>query len=85
MEEVWTKVKEMLTGAGGKIVLALVIAVVGMILIKYIMKLVRKAKNFEKLDQTMTRFVLNFIKWLQLEILVIDTLFHNIIRRCCHP
>ena len=71
MEEVWTKVKEMLTGAGGKIVLALVIAVVGIILIKYIMKLVRKAKNFEKLDQTMTRFILNLIKWLLYVMLII--------------
>ena len=57
------KVKEMLTGTGGNIIGAIVVLVVGMILIKTLMKFLRKLKGFEKLDQTMTRFILNFIKW----------------------
>ena len=65
------KIKEMLANAGGSIVLAIVILVVGMVLIKYIMKILRKMKSFEKLDQTMTRFILNLIKWLLYVMLII--------------
>ena len=57
------KVKDMLANAGGNIVLAIVIGVAGFYLIKYLMNVLRKLKSFQKLDQTMTRFVLNFIKW----------------------
>lgn len=65
------KIKEMLAGAGGNIVLAIVIGVVGFYLIKYLMKLLRRLKGFEKLDQTVTRFVLNSIKWLLYIMLII--------------
>ena len=65
------KIKDMLTGAGGNVVLAIIVTVVGMLLIKYLMKLLRKLKGFDKLDQTVTRFVLNFIKWLLYAMLVI--------------
>ena len=65
------KIKEMLANAGGSIVLAIVILVVGMVLIKYIMKILRKMKSFEKLDQTMARFILNLIKWLLYVMLII--------------
>ena len=65
------KIKDMLASAGGNIVLAIIITVVGMILIKYIMKLLRKMKSFEKLDQTMTRFILNLVKWLLYVMLII--------------
>ena len=68
------KIKEMLAGAGGNIVTALIVAVVGFILIKYIMKLLRKLKGFEKLDQTMTRFILNCIKWLLYTMLIISVI-----------
>ena len=71
MDQVTGKIKEMLTGAGGSIVLAIVIGIVGFLLIKYLMKMLRKLKGFEKLDQTMTRFVLNFIKWLLYVMLII--------------
>ncbi len=56
-------IKELLTNAGGNVVLAIVISIVGYLLIKYLMKLLRRLKGFEKLDQTMVRFILNFIKW----------------------
>ena len=68
------KIKEMLAGAGGNIVLAIAVSVVGVILIKYVMKILRKLKSFEKLDQTMTRFVLNFIKWLLYVMLIISVI-----------
>ena len=57
------KIKEMLTGTAGSIVGAIVILIVGLIVIKYVMKVLRKLKGFEKLDQTTTRFILNLIKW----------------------
>lgn len=65
------KIKEMLTTAGGSIVLAIAVAVIGFILIKYIMKLLHKVKSIEKLDQTVARFVLNFIKWALYVMLII--------------
>ena len=55
-------IKELLTNAGGNVVLAIVISIAGFLLIKYLMKLLRRLKGFEKLDQTMVRFILNFIK-----------------------
>ena len=65
------KVKEMLAGAGGNIVLAIVVTIVGMLLIRMVMKLLRKMKSIEKLDQTMTRFILNLVKWLLYVMLII--------------
>ena len=68
------KIKEMLANAGGNIVLAIVIAIVGYLLIKCLMKALRKLKGFEKLDQTMTRFILNCIKWLLYVMLIISVI-----------
>ena len=65
------KIKEMLTGAGGNIVTAILVTIVGFIVIKYVMKALRKLKGFDKLDQTMTRFILNLIKWLLYVMLII--------------
>ena len=67
MDKIW----EMLTGAAGNIVTALLVGVIGFFVIKYIMKVLRKIKSFEKLDQTTTRFILNGIKWLLYVILII--------------
>ena len=39
--------------------------------IKLLMKALRKLKSFEKLDQTMTRFILNCIKWILYVLLII--------------
>ena len=71
MNEFVNKVQDLLAGAGGNIVLAIVISIVGYFAIKYIMKALRKLKSFEKLDQTMLRFVLNFVKWLLYIMLII--------------
>ena len=65
------KIKEMLTGAGGSIVQAIIVAIVGFFLIKYVMKVLKKLKSFEKLDQTTTRFILNLIKWVLYVMLII--------------
>ncbi len=68
------RIKDMLAGAGGKIVLAIVVTIVGILLVKCVMRALRKLKSFEKLDQTMTRFVLNFIKWLLYIMLIIGVI-----------
>ena len=65
------KIQEMLTGTAGGIVGAIVTLIVGVIVIKLLMKALRKLKSFEKLDQTMTRFILNFIKWVLYVLLII--------------
>ena len=65
------KFQEMLTGAAGSIVGAIVTLVVGMIAINLLMKALRKLKSFEKLDQTMTRFILNAVKWVLYVLLII--------------
>ena len=65
------KIKDMLTGAGGNIVLAIVISVVGYYVIKYLMKMLDRVKSFEKLDPTVTRFMKSFIKWLLYIMLII--------------
>ncbi len=65
------KIREMLTGTAGNIVGAIVVLIVGIILINFLMKALRKLKSFEKLEQTMTRFILNFIKWALYVLLII--------------
>lgn len=57
-------IKNFLSTAGTNILMAIVLAVAGHYVIKYVMKLLRKLKSFEKLDQTVVRFVLNLFKWL---------------------
>ena len=65
------KIRDMLTGAGGSIVQAILVAVIGFFIIKYVMKVLKKLKGFEKLDQTTTRFILNLIKWVLYVMLII--------------
>ena len=65
------KIRDMLTQAGGNIVMAIIVSVVGFLLINAAMKLLRRLKGFEKLDQTVTRFILNFAKWLMYVMLII--------------
>ena len=45
------KIKEMLSNGVGNFVSALIILVIGLIVIRFIMKALRKLKKFEKLDQ----------------------------------
>ena len=67
-------IKQMLASAGGSIVLAIAIAVVGYFLIKYLMKAISKVKAIEKLDPTVGRFIVNFIKWLLYVMLIIGVI-----------
>ena len=71
MEKFMDKINDMLGGTAGSIVGAIVVLIVGCILIKLVMKALRKLKSFDKLDQTTTRFILNFIKWLLYVLLII--------------
>ena len=61
MEKFMDKIRDMLGGTAGNIVGALLVLIVGFFVIKAVMKALRKLKSFEKLDQTTTRFILNFI------------------------
>ena len=69
--EIMEKIKDMLASGAGNFLSALVILIVGIIVIRLVMKALRKLKRFEKLDQTMTRFILNFIKWALYVLLII--------------
>ncbi len=68
------KIQELLAGAGGNIVLAIIVSIAGYFLIRFLMNLLRKLKGFEKLDQTVTRFTLNLVKWLLYVILIISVI-----------
>ena len=65
------KFKEMLAGTAGNIIGAIVLLVAGIFVIRFVMKRLRKLKSFEKLDQTLTRFILNMIKWALYVMLII--------------
>ena len=71
MEKFMDKIRDMLGGTAGNIVGALLVLIVGFFVIKGVMKALRKLKSFEKLDQTTTRFILNFVKWLLYVLLII--------------
>ena len=71
MEKFMDKIRDMLGGTAGNIVGALLVLIVGFFVIKAVMKALRKLKSFEKLDQTTTRFILNFVKWLLYVLLII--------------
>ena len=65
------KFKEMLAGTAGNIIGAIILLVAGIFVIRFVMKRLRKLKSFEKLDQTLTRFILNMIKWALYVMLII--------------
>ena len=71
MEKFMDKIRDMLGGTAGNIVGAILVLIVGFFVIKAVMKALRKLKSFEKLDQTTTRFILNFVKWLLYVLLII--------------
>ena len=65
------KFKEMLAGTAGNILGAIVLLIAGIFVLRFVMKRLRKLKSFEKLDQTLTRFILNMIKWALYVMLII--------------
>ena len=68
------KFKDILAGACGNIILAIIISIVGFYLIKYLMRLLNRVKGFDKLDPTVTHFIKNFIKWLLYVMLIIGVI-----------
>ena len=63
---------EICTQAGGKIILALVVFIIGRIIIGKLMRVVQKLKGFDKLDPTVRSFAVNFVNILLYVILVVS-------------
>ena len=72
MESFANKAIEMLTQAGGKIIVALLVFIIGKLIIKALLKFFNKAKFMEKLDPTVKGFLMNFIRIVLYVILVIS-------------
>ena len=62
MEEFVKKGIEILTQAGGKIIAALLVFIIGRLVIKAILKLLGKSKFMDKIDPTVKSFMMNFIR-----------------------
>ena len=71
MQEFLTKGTEILTTAGSKLILALLIFIIGRVVIKKVARVVTGGKAFEKLDPTVKSFLGNFINILLYVILII--------------
>lgn len=62
MESFLNKGIELITMAGGKIVAAILVFIIGRLVIKAILKFLSKAKFTEKLDPTVKSFMKNFVR-----------------------
>lgn len=62
MEVFMDKLIDICTQAGGKIVLALLIFIVGKLIIGKLLKILKKGKGYNKMDATVQAFFLNFAK-----------------------
>ena len=62
MQEFFNKAVDLCTQAGGKVILALVVFIVGRIIIGKIMKLISKGKMISKVDPTAASFFKNAVK-----------------------
>ncbi|MBR3403071.1 MAG: mechanosensitive ion channel family protein [Parasporobacterium sp.] len=62
MEEFAKKAIDLLTQAGGKILLAIVILIVGRLVIKWLLKFLDKGRFINKLEPTVRSFIRSFIK-----------------------
>ena len=63
---------QLCTQAGGKIVLALLVFIIGRIVIRKVMGLIQKIKGMDKLDPTVRTFAVNFINILLYVILIVS-------------
>ncbi len=72
MQEFMNKGIEILTTAGSKLVLALLIFIIGRIIIGKLLSVLQKGKGFEKLDPTVRSFALNFAKTALYVVLVVS-------------
>ena len=71
MKEFLLKGIDILANAGSKLILALLIFIIGRIIIKKVVKVIRNNKRFEQLDPTVRGFLGNFINILLHAILII--------------
>lgn len=62
MEKLLTKLNDLWVDAGLKVIYVIVILFIGSKLIKLLIKLIKKAKGFNKLDKSVASFLLSFLK-----------------------
>ena len=62
MESFVNKGVELLTQAGGKIIMAVLVFIIGRLVVKALLKFFNKAKFMDKLDPTVKSFLLNFLR-----------------------
>lgn len=62
MQAIITNLAAMATAAGGKIILALLVLIIGNILIKSVLKFLGKSKMMDKIEGTLRTFILSFLK-----------------------
>ena len=73
MGNIWNKILNFCLTFGGRLLLAVLVLVVGSVLIKIIIKLMKKRKNTKYDDPTVHQFLMNFIK-IALYVLLIVTI-----------
>lgn len=62
MENVLQTIQELCVNAGGKLIVALLVFIIGRIIIGKLVNMVRSGKAFEKMDPTVRSFMTNFVK-----------------------
>ena len=62
MQAIITNLAAMATAAGGEIILALLVLIIGNILIKSVLKFLGKSKMMDKIEGTVRTFILSFLK-----------------------
>ena len=62
MQAIITNLAAMATAAGGKIILALLVLIIGNILIKSVLQFLGKSKMMDKIEGTVRTFILSFLK-----------------------
>lgn len=72
MQEFTAKAVEIMTTAGSKIVLAVIVFIIGRIVIGRVLSMVAKSKGMNKLDPSVRSFVNSFVKILLYVILIIS-------------
>ena len=72
MEEFLKKVIDICVNAGGKIILALLIFIIGRLIIGKILKIIKKSKGFDKLNPSVKSFAMSAIKAVLYVVLVVS-------------
>ena len=72
MNEFLSKAVDLCTAAGGKLVLALLVFIIGRIVIGKLLQVMGKVKGLEKLDPSVRSFALNFVKVLLNVLLILS-------------